>query len=725
MRESKADNKRVWLTILSVIAFLFVCYVLLESDLSRKLADGNKYVDMSRGWKIADTGEIVDIGNLTVGKYGGSVTIEKTLTDLPSDLADLCFTGNNVNVTVTVDGRVACDFRTRENFTGWGCGYVFLNADLKAADAGKTITMDLESAFPHKSGGRLSNMYICRTPDYMRLVLEQEGFPATLAMIVIVFGVLICLIYLWIPSKMAVPYDLRALGSAMLILGLWSLEDTGVLGLITGSIYLLRALDYTLLVIAVAPALIFVNSVTRRKKKIYNVIAFLISISALAALVAIRYGLGIDMNRLNWIKYLAYLSCLGTSVVILAEDRIYYKKSGIAVGEKKDNLFFLIGVGTLTICSVADCLIYVFKLQVFRNHGNFLRIGLGMFAISMLLQFLHWWSGERASIERDRFINRLLQYAVSANDPETSIHAVLEYLGTELMADRAYIFEENPDHTFDNTYEWCRTGVTPEINNLQGLPYEGVVDVWYEQYRKDNHILIYDIESYRKVSENMYQVLKPQGIQTLVTGPLMANGSYIGFFGVDNPPKGRMQEISEIIRLLGYFISQLVQQREFQKQLKLYSYFDSLTGAKNRRAYEEFEATTPAGPYGTILCDINGLKAVNDSQGHEAGDVLITDVSSSLMEAFGAENVYRLGGDEFVVYSPDPTEEIFNEKMAKVKSLLEEKKRSASVGAVYCADGKSSYKIMTSAADSRMYEEKEKYYQGKRDRRGTLEYDGK
>ena len=86
------------------------------------------------------------------------------------------------------------------------------------------------------------------------------------------------------------------------------------------------------------------------------------------------------------------------------------------------------------------------------------------------------------------------------------------------------------DGTFDNTYEYCSEGVTPEIDNLKGLPYDGTIDVWYEEYAKGGHVLIYDLEKYRNVSESMYEVLKPQGIQTLVTGPLILEGDYIGFF---------------------------------------------------------------------------------------------------------------------------------------------------------------------------------------------------
>ena len=47
-------------------------------------------------------------------------------------------------------------------------------------------------------------------------------------------------------------------------------------------------------------------------------------------------------------------------------------------------------------------------------------------------------------------------------------------------------------------------------------------------------------------------VLKPQGIRTLVTGPLEVEGKYVGFFGVDNPPVGYLSEVSELLRLISY-----------------------------------------------------------------------------------------------------------------------------------------------------------------------------
>ena len=315
--------------------------------------------------------------------------------------------------------------------------------------------------------------------------------------------------------------------------------------------------------------------------------------------------------------------------------------------------YFYIGAGIFVATSFIDIIRYSIGKKTAIGRGSWFRFGLVLLFMFVGFQIYQWWESEKSSLERDRFINRLLQYVMDTDDPESKLRKVLEYLCEELDADRAYIFEDNHDGTFDNTYEYCAEGVTPEIDNLKGLPFEGVIDVWYREYEKGGHILIYDLEKYRSVSENMYNVLKPQNIQTLVTGPLILEGRYIGFFGVDNPPPERMKDISEIIRLLMYFLSEMISQRDAKKRLMDYSYHDVLTGVGNRRAIGDFEKRklNTSRSYGLIMCDINGLKAVNDSGGHAAGDELIKTVASCLTEVFGITNVYRMGGDEFAVYA--------------------------------------------------------------------------
>ena len=273
--------------------------------------------------------------------------------------------------------------------------------------------------------------------------------------------------------------------------------------------------------------------------------------------------------------------------------------------------------------------------------------------------------------------------------------------------------------TYDNTYEFCAEGVTPEIEHLKGLPYEGVIDVWYKEYEKGGHILIYDLEKYRKVSENMYNVLKPQGIRTLVTGPLILEGENIGFFGVDNPPAEMMKEVSEIIRLLMFFLSEMLSQRDDKDRLVKYSYHDPLTGVKNRRAISEFEKEEldTSRSYGFIMCDINGLKAVNDSEGHDAGDAMIKTVASCLTKTFGFENVYRMGGDEFAVYVYKDSLKEMEAAVAKVKEELSKKSIYVAIGYSYADGGDPDHAALRTLADNRMYEDKKEFYRHNERRR--------
>ena len=72
-------------------------------------------------------------------------------------------------------------------------------------------------------------------------------------------------------------------------------------------------------------------------------------------------------------------------------------------------------------------------------------------------------------------------------------------------------------------------------------------------------------------------------------------------------------------------------------------------------------------PIGVIFADINGLKEINDSEGHEAGDRLILEIAKSIREIFTDARIYRLGGDEFVILSFEEDKDNFSQKMMALK----------------------------------------------------------
>jgi len=87
-----------------------------------------------------------------------------------------------------------------------------------------------------------------------------------------------------------------------------------------------------------------------------------------------------------------------------------------------------------------------------------------------------------------------------------------------------------------NTYEWCKAGVEPQIDVLQAVPYEGVA-VWVEEFERVGAFFISALDQDVDANSLTYEILEPQGIDSLITAPIYKNNEIIGFVGVDNPHK--------------------------------------------------------------------------------------------------------------------------------------------------------------------------------------------
>ena len=72
-------------------------------------------------------------------------------------------------------------------------------------------------------------------------------------------------------------------------------------------------------------------------------------------------------------------------------------------------------------------------------------------------------------------------------------------------------------------------------------------------------------------------------------------------------------------------------------------------------------------PIGVVYCDITGLKRINDSEGHSAGDRLIRRCCDCLKRVFEGNGMFRIGGDEFVMLIRDCTEEKVQELVSTMR----------------------------------------------------------
>ncbi|MGE5390126.1 MAG: PAS domain S-box protein [Deltaproteobacteria bacterium] len=154
--------------------------------------------------------------------------------------------------------------------------------------------------------------------------------------------------------------------------------------------------------------------------------------------------------------------------------------------------------------------------------------------------------------------------------------------------------------------------------------------------------------------------------------------------------------------------------RHYEEQLKYMSFYDTLTGLHNRAYFEnEMHHLENAGssPLGLVVCDVDGLKLVNDYLGHHYGDHLLKVVSNLLRKCFRENDILaRVGGDEFAALCPGSREEIMQSLMERINKTVEDYNNSGprlkifvSVGYCCCNDGSITIEEMMLRADHDMY----------------------
>ena len=146
---------------------------------------------------------------------------------------------------------------------------------------------------------------------------------------------------------------------------------------------------------------------------------------------------------------------------------------------------------------------------------------------------------------------------------------------------------------------------------------------------------------------------------------------------------------------------------------------DQLTGLHNRRGLETAAAHLLAvadrngEPVSIAYLDVNDLKKVNDTDGHSAGDELISATAALLRETFrGTDIVSRIGGDEFVVVMYGTPEELATRAVDRLQEAVNRTNRTSNATALSLSAGVASYtrgqgvEDLLATADAAMYRDK-------------------
>lgn len=306
-----------------------------------------------------------------------------------------------------------------------------------------------------------------------------------------------------------------------------------------------------------------------------------------------------------------------------------------------------------------------------------------------------------------------IENLIMNDDFTAAVNSVLTTILEYYDADRTYIFEfQWKENLTRNTYEICRDGISPQIENLQTVPVD-VVARWvdsFEDQEQNTIIFIGDVDALKDDPTHRleYDYLHPQGIKSLIAVPIFINGKLHGFHGIDNP-RSHMDALT-LLTQLTYIIANELQKRLLTEALTKKSYQDPLTGLNNRLAYDEMleHLRGKEFPVGVGFLDINGLKWINDTLGHDMGNKVIQKICTILNEHIEQQYIYRISGDEFVMIWPDVDYKVFMSAAKKLEAALFAEKNIASFGFVWGKEEDTG--IAVRKAEKAMQTEKNKFY---------------
>ena len=260
-------------------------------------------------------------------------------------------------------------------------------------------------------------------------------------------------------------------------------------------------------------------------------------------------------------------------------------------------------------------------------------------------ELLHENEKLNAELEAERFMIEQITRLSGTELIDDGINMMLRNIGEYTCADRAYVFEINEDYTTTNTYEWCKEGVIPQIDNLKGIPFESMPN-WINLFLKGENILIEELEDIKTDMPQEYGLLKFQNIQTLIAFPISIHERLIGFVGVDNPDMNKSRLIRRLLSLLGHHIGVVID--DYQKERTRLEMASIKSRQKYRKDMEEI---------------LGGARIGIWSFAEEEGKGPAMDADTNMRELLGVteeatgEECYRIWNDNI---APDYIEQVHN-----------------------------------------------------------------
>ena len=279
-------------------------------------------------------------------------------------------------------------------------------------------------------------------------------------------------------------------------------------------------------------------------------------------------------------------------------------------------------------------------------------------------------------------------------------------------------------YTVDRNSQKCelidKNGSKPHIIDkmvevMRRTPYE-IALAWEQDLDGSDCLMLDTLDILKERDRVWYDSMVNNGLKNIILHSIRFNGTLVGFLWAANFDIERKLQIKETLSLTTFIIAAVIANHQLMSKLEFKSNIDELTQVGSRNSMKDridaliSDKESLPETMGVVYADLNGLKTVNDNEGHAAGDKLLLRAASLLKLAFGDHEIYRAGGDEFVVLCQDISKDELGHKTSQLRAMMEATDDvSFAIGTVWL-EGEYDISSAMQTADARMYEDKNEYY---------------
>lgn len=330
---------------------------------------------------------------------------------------------------------------------------------------------------------------------------------------------------------------------------------------------------------------------------------------------------------------------------------------------------------------------------------------------------------QRASLSADTaatVLQTCIKLRGSSNIKET-IGEVIEDIRAICESDHCCIL------LVDKETRTCKTFGESLSKGSPAMPMESFIDdsffditqTWDDTIGGSTCVIVknqQDREWLESVNPAWSKSLADAGVNNIVLFPLIYNDKTLGYMWALNFNEENTVKIKETLELTSYFIASEISNYQLLNKLEMLSNIDMLTGVKNRNAMNNMISSIIDGkatmkcPYSVVFTDLNGLKRVNDENGHTEGDNLLKTTAHLFSGIFYDAEVFRAGGDEFMILASEMDEDVLEARLKRVAEQADKENIQVSIGTYVVREGEDIRTAMR-VADERMYADKNAYYE--------------